>query len=404
MRKLPPVGTRLQWHELAAALRDAEQGEARLEAALAARIPCARVFLFGSGRAALAALLTALKKLRAGDRVIVPAYTCWSVPAAVVRAGLRVLPVDVLPTTIDYDYDQLSRLDWRGVLAIVSPNLFGLPGELNHLAELAEDHDAVLIDDAAQCLGGQADGRPVGSHGVAGIVSFGRGKNVTALGGGAALVHDEDLAAAMAAQGDVLRDGPPPTGLDVALKGGAMRFALEPSLYGFAEMAPGVTVGRTVYEPNFPATAMGGARAAVAVAVLRRLDEINHQRANLAAWIDQFLKPLRGLVLVKPGVGNVPAWLRRPLLTQEVGKRDALLAGLQSVGIGASAMYPAPVHAIEELAPDLDLRAAPFAGAQRLADSLIVLPLVEGILQQDLEKLGVVVTEVMGRRLGERWV
>lgn len=404
MRKLPPVGTRLHWRELAAAWREAEQGEALLETALAERIPCTRAFLFGSGRAALAATLAALRQMREGDRVIVPAYTCWSVAASVVRAGLRVLPVDVLPTTIDYDYDQLNKLDWRGVLAIVSPNLFGLPGELTHLEELAEDRGVFLIDDAAQCLGAQADGRPVGSFGAAGIVSFGRGKNVTALGGGAALVNDPELAAALAGPLDSYRDQPPPTGWDIALKGGAMSLALSPSFYGYAEMVPGVTVGQTVYEPNFPTAAMGSARAALATLVLQRLDDLNRMRANLAAWIDHELKPLRGLVLVRPKAGNVPAWLRRPLLLQESGKRDALLAALQGAGFGASAMYPAPLPAIAELAPDLDLRAAPFAGARRLADSLLVLPLVEGITNADLKRLGEVVQEIMGRRLGERWV
>jgi dTDP-4-amino-4,6-dideoxygalactose transaminase len=388
---------------VAAALRPSADAEARLADALRARIPGDHVFLFGSGRAALAALLRSLRELREGDGVVVPAYTCWSVPAAIVRAGLRVLPVDMKPGEIDFDFEPLARLDWRGVLAIISPNLFGLPGDLTQLEGLAEDHGIVLIDDAAQCLGAAFDGRAVGAFGHAAIVSFGRGKNVTALGGGAALVRDPQWAEALRSLGDEFRNEAPPNPWRLAAKAGTMRMALSPSWYGFAESLPGVTVGRTIYDPNFATPAFGAARAAIAVEVLGRLDEVNQRRAQQAAWLDRTLGQLNGVVLPRVRSGATPAWLRRPILTREAGKRDALLAALQQAGIGATAMYPAPVHRISTLAPDLDLRAAPFAGAQRLADNLIALPLVEGLDANDLQRIANVVTDIMGKRIGERW-
>jgi len=403
MRKLPPVGTRLRWSEVAATLRDHPAAEPHLCEVLG-RLLGGRAFLFGSGRAALTATLTALRRCRAGDRVIVPAYTCWSVPAAIVRAGLRVLPVDMKPGEIDYDFEQLARLAWDNVLAVVSPNLFGLPGDLLQLEGLAEDRGVPVIDDAAQCLGGSLDERLVGSFGVAGILSFGRGKNVTALGGGAAVIRDENLAAALdEAAGEFVTE-PAPGGLTMALKGLTMRLALSPTLFGTAEKLPGVRVGVTTYDPAFPLPAFGAARAALALQILPRLADINQRRANLAARIDRAIKPLRGIVLPRPRSGATPAWLRRPVLTIEEGKRDALLAAIQRSGIGATAMYPAPVHHIEALAGDLDLRAAPFAGAERLAANLIAVPLVEGTLNADIEKLGAAITSVMGRRIGEKWV
>lgn len=403
MRKLPPVGTRLLWQEIFAAWREDPAGPERFAAALRELVPCREVFLFGSGRAALAALLTALRKFTPGDRVIVPAYTCWSVPAAIVRAGLRVLPVDIKPGEIDYDFDRLADLNWRDVVAIVSPNLFGLPGKLASLEALAEGRGVALIDDAAQSLGAAVDGRAVGSFGVAGIASFARGKNLTTLGGGAALVQDEDLAAAMHEVADAWRDRPAPSAWEIAGRGGAMTLALSPALYGLAESLPGVTVGRTVFDPEFPTPALGAARAGIGEMLLPRLEELTRRRTNLAGWIDRILENKRGIVLPLPQSGSRPAWLRRPILTQEMGKRDVLLAALQLAGIGASAMYPAPVPSIDALQPDLDLRGAPFPGAQRLASSLIALPLVEGTTQDDLQLLSRTVTDVMGRRVGERW-
>ncbi|MDP8223579.1 MAG: aminotransferase class V-fold PLP-dependent enzyme [Candidatus Lernaella stagnicola] len=403
MRKLPPVGTRLHWQELWAALRETPDAEAIFAEALRERIPCEEVFFFGSGRAALAAILSALRSIREGDRVIVPAYTCWSVPAAIVRAGMRVLPVDIKPGEIDYDFERLGQLDWRGVTAVVSPNLFGLPGDLDRLAALCQAHGATLIDDAAQSLGASVGGRPVGSFGAAGIVSFGRGKNITALGGGAALVRDEQLRAALAESADAFRDGPAPSAWEVVAKGGAMSVALSPNLFALAEQLPGVEVGRTVFDPEFATPALGAARAALGAAVLERLPELNKQRANLVRWIDQILRSKKGVILPMPRTGAAPAWLRRPILTQEIGKRDALLAALIQAGIGATAMYPDPVAAIKELEPDLDLRGAPFPGAKRFARSVIVLPLVESLTKEDLKALSHAVTDVMGKKVGERW-
>lgn len=391
MRKLPPVGTRLHVAELLAAVSAGNGAPDDLCAKLIERIPSEAAYLFGSGRAALAALLTAASRLDARRRVIVPAYTCWSVPAAIVRAGLIVTPADMSPGVIDYDLERLERLDWSDVLAVVSPNLFGLPGDLTRLQGLAESHDALLIDDAAQALGASLHGCPVGGFGRAGILSFGRGKNITALGGGAALVRDEALRRAMDETADNFRREPPPPGVMSALKGLAMGAALSPSVYGLAETMPGVTVGRTVYEPQFSTAAMGKARAALAARVLERLDALNRRRGQMAEFLDRYLAQSKAIALPKPRSGAVPAWLRRPLLVLDPTQRTDLVVALQAAGIGATTMYPQPVHRIPGLEADLDLRGAPFDGAKRLAASLVVLPLVDGMKRENLETIARVI-------------
>ncbi len=403
MRKLPPVGTRLHGDELWAALRADQTAPDELCAKLSERIPSEKVYLFGSGRAALAALLTATSRLDSRKRVIVPAYTCWSVPAAIVRAGLIVVPAEITPGTLDYDLERLARMDWKDVLAVVSPNLFGLPGDLTRLQGLAEAHDALMIDDAAQALGASLRGYPVGGYGLAGILSFGRGKNITALGGGAALVRDESIQKAMDETADEFRGEPAPPGILAAMKGLAMGAALSPSVYGLASSMPGVVVGRTVYEPQFSTAAMGNARAALASRVLERLDAINQRRGQLAEVLDRFLEQSKAIVLPKARSGAVPAWLRRPLLVIDVSLRDELLEALQTAGIGATAMYPQPVHKIPGIEGDLDLRGAPFDGAERVAESLIALPLVEGMTKQDLETITRTIAKMLGRKRMSKW-
>ena len=88
-------------------------------------------------------------------------------PAAAVRAGLKIRLVDVDPETLDFDDDSLERCDWGRVAALVTHNLFGLPNETKRLERLAEREGFLLIDDAAQAFGARRGGRAAGSAGDA---------------------------------------------------------------------------------------------------------------------------------------------------------------------------------------------------------------------------------------------
>ena len=67
------------------------------------------VFLVSSGSAALTLALMALKSLAREREVVIPAYTCFSVPAAVLQAGLRPVLCDIDPSTFDFDHSHLLR-------------------------------------------------------------------------------------------------------------------------------------------------------------------------------------------------------------------------------------------------------------------------------------------------------
>ena len=68
--------------------------------------------------------------------------------------------------------------------AIIVPHLFGNPADIDAIIDLARPKNIRVIDDAAQALGATIDGRPVGSFGNAGILSFGSEKVCSGLGGG----------------------------------------------------------------------------------------------------------------------------------------------------------------------------------------------------------------------------
>src|SRR5581483_3195703 len=146
-------------------------------ATLARYFEVPHIFGTGSGRAALWMILESLKKLRPGCHLVaVPAYTCFSVAAAVVRAGLKIYPIDVIPETLDLDYEQLERIPAEDLLCILSANLFGFVNDLARLEAIASTTGAFFVDDAAQALGATRDGKLAGTAGHVGFFSLARGK------------------------------------------------------------------------------------------------------------------------------------------------------------------------------------------------------------------------------------
>ena len=101
-RTIPPTAALLPFGNLlrsAGSLWGGKKQRARLVRELKAHYAVRAVFLVSSGKAALAVILKALAGVRRRRRVIIPAYTCFSVPSSVVKAGLDVVLCDVDPET-----------------------------------------------------------------------------------------------------------------------------------------------------------------------------------------------------------------------------------------------------------------------------------------------------------------
>src|SRR4029077_3784186 len=126
---------------------------------LAEHLGVANPVFVSSGRAALAILLKELCRHSDRREVVIPAYTCFSVPSAIARSGLTIRLCDVDPKTLDLDLNALVRLDLERALCIVPSGLYGLPGDLVTLEQIARRWGTSLVDDAAQCLGATQDGR-----------------------------------------------------------------------------------------------------------------------------------------------------------------------------------------------------------------------------------------------------
>ena len=171
----------------------------KLKSSLIEMLGVADVFLCGSGSLALELVLRACGVGR-HDEVVIPTFCCTAVVAPILAAGAVPVLADVgaelniTAATVEPALSKKTR-------AIIVPHLFGNPADIGSITDLVKGRNIHVIDDAAQALGAAIDGRPVGSLGDVGIISFGKEKICSGLGGGAVVVTNHDLAARIADAG-----------------------------------------------------------------------------------------------------------------------------------------------------------------------------------------------------------
>jgi len=145
----------------------------------------------GSGSLALELALRTCG-IRDGDEVVIPTFCCSAVVPPILAVGATPVLADV-GEELNLTVETVDPVLTRKTRAIIVPHLFGNPGDIEGIAELAARKNICVIDDAAQALGASIDGRPVGSFGDLGVVSFGNEKVCFGLGGGALVFRDNTI-------------------------------------------------------------------------------------------------------------------------------------------------------------------------------------------------------------------
>jgi perosamine synthetase len=148
---------------------------------------------FMGGRVALSAAIAALD-LKAGDEVVIPAYTCVVVPNAFSFAGVTVRFCDIELATFGPDIDAVGRSISPGTRAILVQHLYGLVArDLEKILELARSKRIHVIEDCAHAMGASLHGRKVGTFGDIGFYSAEQSKVISTFNGGVAATNNPEL-------------------------------------------------------------------------------------------------------------------------------------------------------------------------------------------------------------------
>ena len=342
---------------------------------------------YASGTAALAAAISVALQLKHTDNpeVILPAYGCPDLVSAALFAGVKPVLVDLKPDRPWMSLDALSSSISARTVAIIAVSLFGISERIAELRPIAEQAGVVLIEDSAQAFphGHETDFWQAELV----VLSFGRGKPVSMLGGGAVLYRGSGLAGYLptgAEPGAGIRSRQ----LRDRLKTQLYNLMISPWLYWLPQNVPFLHLGETRYHPLADIEAIDSARLGTLAANIAA-----YQQHDLVVQ-DTLAAMLEGCCSVSSKLKDLPRLcslspqrrlLRYPLLV-DATVRDTLYRKLLNAGLGPSVMYPATLPAIPGL-QKLLAGQGPFPVAEMFAANILTLPTHGGVRVRDIAKM-----------------
>jgi dTDP-4-amino-4,6-dideoxygalactose transaminase len=291
----------------------------------------------GTGTDALSLILRGLG-IGPGDEVITTPLSAAYTALAIMATEARPVFADIDPLRLTIDPRAIEAAITPRTAAILPVHLYGQAADMPAIMAIAERHGLAVVEDACQAHLGACEGRPVGSIGAAGALSFYPTKNLGALGdAGAVLTNDRDLAGRIRR----LRNGGQTT--------------------------------RYHHEEFGVNSRLDEMQAAILRARLARLPEWTARRRALGARYRAALAPVvaasGGALRVPPELDSGHVYHLFPVLS---ANRDALQARLAEAGIETLIHFPVPIPRQPALATE-DPAACPVT--DRICGELLSLPL-----------------------------
>ncbi|KGI78719.1 dTDP-4-amino-4,6-dideoxygalactose transaminase [Oleiagrimonas soli] len=152
-------------------------------------LSCSKALLTHSCTAALE-MMALLLNIQPGDEIIMPSFTFVSTANAFVLRGAVPVFVDIRPDTLNIDENLIEGAITPRTRAICVVHYAGVGCEMDTITAIAERHGLAVVEDAAQGIFSSYKGRPLGSIGELGALSFHETKNIISGEGGALLIND----------------------------------------------------------------------------------------------------------------------------------------------------------------------------------------------------------------------
>jgi dTDP-4-amino-4,6-dideoxygalactose transaminase len=288
-----------------------------------------------------------------GDEVITTSHTFIATAEAISHTGARPVFVDISPRTYNLDPEKVEAAITSRTKVIMPVHLYGQPADLGPLRDIAKRHHLFLLEDAAQAVAAEYEGRRCGSIGDLACFSFYPGKNLGAYGDAGAVTGNDE---ALLAKVRKLRD-----------HGRTTKY--EHDEIGFGDRIDAL-------------------QAAILGAKLPHLDEWTEARRAHARQYDELLA---GVDVIRPyEAPNVRHVYH--LYVIRVPRRDEMLEHLRSQGVGAGIHYPVPVHRqpayLKEGYGDVSLPVT-----EQVASEIVSLPMYPELTREQIEYVAQAVKE-----------
>lgn len=293
----------------------------------------------GNGFDALRISLEALN-LKKDDEVIIPSLTFIATLLAVIHAGAKPVLADVNPETFVMDHKSIESLIGPKTKAIIPVHLYGYPVDIREITNSNVGKEIAVIEDFAQSVGAEVDGKKTGSLGRINAASFYPTKTLGALGdGGIITTNDRKLAERCRS----LRN------------------------YGFTDDRLHKEIGYN--------SRLDELQAAFLSSKIPWLDIWNNERRSIAEKYKENLTGIPGLKLPDYQGNILPVYHIFPLLCE---KRDALQKHLKTAGIETMVHYRIPLH-LQKSLRHLGYPKGSMPVSEKISDTELSLPIYPGL-------------------------
>lgn len=280
-----------------------------------------------------------------GDEVITVAHTFVATVSVIVYCGAKPILVDI-GEDMNMDVEQVEQVITPQTKAIIPVHLNGRICNMERLMAIAEEHDLVVIEDAAQALGAKFEGKRAGSFGLTGCFSFYPAKMLGAAGdGGVVVTNDEEIAEGIR----LLRDH------------GYHRSTGEILYYGYNSR-------------------LDNLQAAILDVKLKHFPQWIERRRELASLYHQGLSDLHNLNLPQPPVNSrfFDVYQNYVIRAKE---RDKLVSYLRESGVEILISWPKPMHHHEALG----LRHFHLPKTEQISNEVLSLPMYPELSNEQVE-------------------
>jgi len=283
-----------------------------------------------------------------GDEVITTPFTFFATAGSISRLGARPVFVDIESDTFNIDPSQIDKSITDKTRAIIPVHLYGQSANMNPILELAQRNNLVVIEDAAQAIGSEYEGRRTGSMGNYGCFSFFPTKNLGGFGdGGMVTMSSEDDYNQIKA---------------LRVHGSNLKY--------YHKLIGG----------NFRLDAL---QAGVVLAKLQYLDQWTEKRRKNAQTYNQLFKE-KGIAdqLILP-LEVIPRHVYNQYVIRVNNNRDELRSFLTENNIFTEIYYPLPLH-LQDCFASLEYKKGAFPESEKAANDTIALPIFPELAKEQL--------------------
>jgi len=300
----------------------------------------------GNGTIALHLAMLALE-IGEGDEVIIPANTfiatCWGVS----HAGATPVFVDCDADTWEIDASKIEAAITNKTKAVIGVHLYGQPFDIDAVKSVCDNHNLILIEDAAQAHGAKYNGTRIGTFGEMACYSFYPGKNLGACGEGGGITTDNE---SIKSKLHSLRN-----------HGCTERYYHDEIGYNYR---------------------MGGLEGASLNIKLKYIESWNNLRQEVAKrYLTEINNPK---IKMQHQPENVLSVFHLFVVTCE--NKDALEAHLKEDGIDPAYHYPVPCH-LQKAYADLGYKRGDFPNSEYLASHCLSLPMYPELIEEEVSRV-----------------